>query len=59
MHTTTGFNGTVAYCSPERFTDNPNSEKEDSWALGITLYHLATLDVPFKSKSNFAGAVIT
>lgn len=46
--TTKGFTGTVTYCSPERLTVNPNSDKEDSWALGVTLYQLATLEFPFK-----------
>jgi serine/threonine-protein kinase len=51
MNTTSGFTGTIAYCSPERFQDNPNSDKEDSWALGVVLYLLATLELPF-SKTN-------
>jgi serine/threonine protein kinase len=30
--------GTIEYNSPERISDNPNSLKEDVWALGIILY---------------------
>ena len=51
IDTTTGFTGTIAYCSPERFSDNPNSEKEDLWALGVTAYNIACLELPFKNKS--------
>ena len=40
--------GTFAFNSPERFNGNPNSEKEDVWALGITAYYIATLELPFK-----------
>ena len=41
--------GTYAFCSPERFNGNPNSEKEDIWALGITAYNIACLELPFKA----------
>ena len=51
IDSTSGFTGTIAYCSPERFSDNPNSEKEDVWALGITAYNIACFEMPFKTKS--------
>jgi serine/threonine-protein kinase len=51
IDSTSGFSGTIAYCSPERFSDNPNSEKEDIWALGITAYNIACFETPFKAKS--------
>ena len=48
IDTTTGITGTLAYVSPERIKGNCNSLKEDVWALGVTLYHLAALGLPFK-----------
>jgi serine/threonine protein kinase len=45
------FTGTIAFCSPERINENPNSEKEDVWALGMTAYNIACLELPFKNKS--------
>jgi len=51
IDTSTGFSGTFAYCSPERLNGNPNSDKEDVWALGITAYNIACLELPFKNKS--------
>ena len=48
IDTTTGITGTLAYVSPERVKGNGNSLKEDVWALGVTLYHLAALELPFK-----------
>ena len=52
--TTSGLSGTIAYCSPERFDNNPNSEREDVWALGITGYNIACLELPFKNNSQAA-----
>jgi eukaryotic-like serine/threonine-protein kinase len=47
IDTASGFSGTFAYCSPERLSGNPNSDKEDVWALGITAYYIACLELPF------------
>ena len=49
IETYNGFSGTMAYNSPERFSGNPNSDKEDVWALGITAYNIACLELPFKN----------
>jgi len=51
IDTSVGFSGTIAFCSPERISENPNSEKEDVWALGMTAYNIACLELPFKNKS--------
>ena len=51
IDTTSGMTGTIAYCSPERFDNNPNSDKEDVWALGIIAYNIASLELPFDTKS--------
>ena len=51
IDSTSGFSETIAYWSPERLSDNPNSEREDVWALGITAYNIACFETPFKSKS--------
>ena len=52
MDTTSGFSGTLSYCSPERFKGDPNSMKEDLWALGVILYRLCTFEFPFKGKES-------
>jgi serine/threonine protein kinase len=49
IDTSNGFSGTFAFCSPERFSGNPISEKEDVWALGITAYYISSLEMPFKA----------
>ena len=54
IETTSGMTGTIAYCSPERFDNNPNSDKEDVWALGIIAYNIASLELPFNTKSQAA-----
>jgi len=51
IDTTSGLSGTFAFISPERFNCNPNSDKEDVWALGITAYNIACLELPFKNIS--------
>jgi eukaryotic-like serine/threonine-protein kinase len=43
IDTTYGFTGTFAFCSTERFSGDPNCEKEDIWALGITAFYIACL----------------
>lgn len=52
LDTTTGITGTMSYVSPERIKGNPNSDKEDIWALGVVMYYLATFDFPFKGEES-------
>jgi serine/threonine protein kinase len=41
-------NGTPEYMSPELMQFEPPSVKSDIWALGVILYEMATLDLPFR-----------
>lgn len=43
--------GTPLFSSPEILTKNIFSEKSDSWAVGIVLFHLCCLKLPFHEKS--------
>ncbi len=43
--------GTLAYLAPERALDEPASEQSDIYALGVILYEILTLQLPFKRKN--------
>jgi NIMA (never in mitosis gene a)-related kinase len=43
--------GTPLFSSPEILTKNEFSEKSDAWAVGVILYHLCCLRLPFSEKS--------
>ena len=43
--------GTPLYSSPEVIKENNFSEKSDAWALGVLLYQLCNLKLPFNEKS--------
>ena len=45
------FCGTPAYLSPEMVATQPYTEKTDVWALGVVLYELLALQLPFPGKS--------
>lgn len=45
------FMGTPLFSSPEILTKNEFSEKSDAWAVGVILYHLCCLKLPFSEKS--------
>ena len=45
--------GTVWYMSPERIRGEPIGHPADIYALGITLYQMATGQVPFSSDSEY------
>ncbi|KAL1507250.1 hypothetical protein AB1Y20_008099 [Prymnesium parvum] len=45
------FCGTPAYLSPEMVATQPYTEKTDVWALGVVLYELAALRLPFLGSS--------
>jgi eukaryotic-like serine/threonine-protein kinase len=40
--------GTLAYLAPERVQNQPASEQTDLYALGVMLYQILTLKLPFK-----------
>jgi NIMA (never in mitosis gene a)-related kinase len=39
--------GTPFYLAPELWQDKPCSKKSDIWALGVILYEMCALQVPF------------
>jgi NIMA (never in mitosis gene a)-related kinase 1/4/5 len=45
------FVGTPFYLSPEMVEGKPYSTKADIWALGIILYHMCALKLPFDANS--------
>ena len=45
------FCGTPAYISPEVVATQPYTEKTDVWALGVVLYELLGLQLPFPGRS--------
>ena len=47
-HTQTG---TPYYASPEVWRDEPYDKRSDVWSMGVLLYELTTLSLPFKGKS--------
>eukprot|EP01116_Phalansterium_solitarium_P011234 TRINITY_DN26858_c0_g1_i1.p1 TRINITY_DN26858_c0_g1~~TRINITY_DN26858_c0_g1_i1.p1 ORF type:complete len:741 (+),score=240.16 TRINITY_DN26858_c0_g1_i1:353-2575(+) len=44
-------NGTPEYMSPELLNSNPPSQKTDVWSLGVILYEMCALEMPFAGKS--------
>ena len=42
--------GTMAFCSPEWVEDEAYGFKSDIWSLGVTLYYMAALKLPFEGK---------
>ena len=42
--------GTMAFCSPELIEDEAYGRKSDIWSLGVTLYYMAALKLPFEGK---------
>jgi serine/threonine protein kinase len=45
--------GTPSYLSPEVCQDKPYTWPSDIWAMGIILYELCALKLPFPEQSNF------
>ncbi len=45
------FVGTPFYLSPEMVEGKPYSTKADVWALGVILYHMTALRLPFDANS--------
>ncbi len=50
------FLGTPLYISPELLENKPYNEKTDMWSLGVILYELFALVVPFQGVTIFALA---
>jgi serine/threonine protein kinase len=44
--------------SPERINDKPSKEKEDVWALGVTIYLLSSFELPFNSINRDKVAIM-
>lgn len=45
------FCGTPAYLSPELIGSQPYTEKSDVWSLGVLLYELCSLQLPFQGRN--------
>jgi len=50
--------GTPSYLSPEICKNNPYGTKSDVWSLGVVLYELAVLKVPFQAGNLPAMALM-
>ena len=50
--------GTLVYNSPERLKDDPYNEKEDVWAMGVSIYFLSSFVLPFYANNRNNGAII-
>jgi len=42
--------GTISFNSPERLNDDQYKEKEDIWAMGVSIYLLSSFELPFDAK---------
>jgi serine/threonine protein kinase len=51
LDTSTSFVGTPLYMAPEVLTHQPHTTKLDVWSLGLVIYQLCTLKVPFPADS--------
>lgn len=51
------FYGTPLYLSPELIENRPYNEKTDLWIMGIILYELASLRLPFRGDVIFVFVV--
>ena len=50
--------GTISFNSPERLNDDPYKEKEDVWAMGVSIYLLSSFELPFDAKNGNKLAII-
>ena len=50
--------GTGCYMAPELFEDNEYGTAVDIWALGVVLYELCMLKVPFKNEMELKEKLI-
>jgi serine/threonine protein kinase len=50
--------GTISFNSPERLNDDPYKEKEDVWAMGVSIYLLSSFELPFDAKNRNKLAII-
>ena len=50
--------GTLVYSSPERILGKNLMEKEDVWAIGVTIYLLSSFALPFDAENRDKLAII-
>ena len=48
-----GLAGTLPYMPPESLLGQTTDERGDIWSLGVTLFEMATGDLPFKGRNEF------
>tara|TARA_B110000285_G_C14517162_1_gene334948 strand:- start:96 stop:404 length:309 start_codon:yes stop_codon:yes gene_type:complete len=47
----TTMNGTPFFASPEMLNHRPYNNSQDIWGLGVTMYHLASLSLPYSGDT--------
>lgn len=54
--TSTGFNGTLPYCSPEQLDGEKLDGRSDIYSLGVMMFEMLTGKKPWQPETDFFGA---
>jgi len=54
--TSTGFNGTLPYCSPEQLDGEKLDGRSDIYSLGVMMFEMLTGKKPWEPETDFFGA---
>jgi serine/threonine-protein kinase len=54
--TSTGFNGTLPYCSPEQLDGEKLDGRSDIYSLGVMMFEMLTAKKPWQPETDFFGA---